>query len=45
LTGKPFKVALHDPASRRVLVRCENCGHRWSEIEPLPPDLGEPAPR
>jgi len=24
------------PDGRRVLLRCQNCGHRWSVIEQAP---------
>jgi len=41
LAVKPFKRAHHDPASPRILFRCESCGHRWSEIEPLLPHPGQ----
>ena len=30
--GRPYRFADDGPRTMRVLIRCQNCLHRWSEM-------------
>lgn len=40
--GQTYRVIPDNPSSLRILMRCDQCRHRWSAIVPkdsLPPDM------